>query len=146
MKIENKLIDDLINESASISKTNYKNVMSRNRERKNIEARQMIFGILKDSGWGWSEIGKVFDKNHASIINSYKSHQQDYSILNYYKNDYDRLKRKYLSSHNEEIDLDIENKLLSQIEKLKNENGRLKDKIYDFKQTSKKLSKLINQI
>jgi septal ring factor EnvC (AmiA/AmiB activator) len=51
-----------------------------------------------------------------------------------------------LSSHNEEIDLDIENKLLSQIEKLKNENGRLKDKIYDFKQTSKKLSKLINQI
>lgn len=39
--------------------------------------RQYVYILLKNKGLSLKKIGKIFNKNHATIINSYKMHSND---------------------------------------------------------------------
>lgn len=64
---------------------------SKSRERDKIYKRSYLYAILREEGWNLSKIGKLFNRNHATIINALRSYD------NYYGKDkiYDRYIRHY---------------------------------------------------
>jgi len=81
----------LVEEAAKLNKTNTKNIMSRNRQRFIVEARNMVYAFLLENHWGCTKIGRAFGKNHASVIHGCRNHENDYKTLHYYRKTYDNL-------------------------------------------------------
>lgn len=54
---------------------------TKSRQRDRIYKRSYLYAILRDEGWNLSQIGRLFNRNHATVINGLKSYD------NYYGND-----------------------------------------------------------
>ena len=71
--IKNKIsMDRLISKIVGISKINLLTLMSKTRRRNVVYARHAIVFYAVKEGYGYSEIGRKFNKTHATIISSYK--------------------------------------------------------------------------
>jgi hypothetical protein len=49
---------------------------SKDRYRDLIYKRSYLYAILRDEGWNFSQIGRLFNRNHATVINGLKIHDQ----------------------------------------------------------------------
>ena len=73
---------------------------SKSRERDKVYFRSYIYWLLRESGWIMSDIGNLFNRDHATVINGLKVHEA------YYKKDkvYMRFVRKLDEIFNPTID------------------------------------------
>jgi hypothetical protein len=69
------------------------NLDSKDRYRDMIYKRSYLYAILRDEGWHLSKIGRLFNRNHSTVINALKIHDQ------FFGNDklYDRTIRQYVN-------------------------------------------------
>lgn len=69
------------------------NLQSKDRYRDMVYKRCYLYSILRDEGWHLSKIGRLFNRNHATVINALKIHDT------YFGNDkiYDRTIREYFN-------------------------------------------------
>jgi hypothetical protein len=51
---------------------------SKDRYRDMIYKRSYLYAILRDEGWHLSKIGRLFNRNHATVINALKVHDAFY--------------------------------------------------------------------
>jgi len=143
MKLGKDKFKELIEACAEANKTNVKAMIGKGRSRFNVEARQMAYTILRDSGWGLTEIGEAFNRTHATVINGCSGHKQDYATYSYYEEAFDDVRIK-MSIHTNErtiVRREVEQKIIDEVERLRNENARLKDKICRIKVNSNLLTK-----
>ncbi len=54
------------------------NLDSKDRYRDLIYKRSYLYAILRDEGWHLSKTGRLFNRNHATIINALKVHDAFY--------------------------------------------------------------------
>jgi hypothetical protein len=54
------------------------NLDSKDRYRDMIYKRSYLYAILRDEGWHLSKTGRLFNRNHATIINALKVHDAFY--------------------------------------------------------------------
>ena len=81
------------------------NLDSKDRHRDLIYKRSYLYSILRDEGWHLSKIGRLFNRNHATVINALNLHD------NYFGKDkiYDRMIKEYLTIFGKEItDIDYD--------------------------------------
>jgi hypothetical protein len=81
------------------------NLDSKDRHRDLIYKRSYLYSILREEGWHLSKIGRLFNRNHATVINALNLHD------NYFGKDkiYDRMIKEYLSIFGKEItDIDYD--------------------------------------
>ena len=73
---------------------------SKSRERDKVYFRSYIYWLLREDGWIMSDIGNLFNRDHATVINGLKVHEA------YYKKDkvYMRFVRKLDEIFNPTID------------------------------------------
>jgi hypothetical protein len=73
---------------------------SKSRERDKVYFRSYIYWLLREDGWIMSDIGSLFNRDHATVINGLKVHEA------YYKKDkvYMRFVRKLDEIFNPSID------------------------------------------
>ena len=73
---------------------------SKSRERDKVYFRSYIYWLLREDGWIMSDIGNLFNRDHATVINGLKVHES------YYKKDkvYMRFVRKLDEIFNPTID------------------------------------------
>ncbi len=73
---------------------------SKSRERDKVYFRSYIYWLLREDGWTMSDIGDLFNRDHATVINGLKVHEA------YYKKDkvYMRFVRKLDEIFNPSID------------------------------------------
>jgi hypothetical protein len=66
---------------------------TKDRYRDLIYKRSYLYAILRDEGWHLARIGRLFKRNHATVINALKIHDQ------FFGNDklYDRTIRQYVN-------------------------------------------------
>lgn len=65
--------DNLINIINIIEKYNLK---SKSRKQKYVYPRYYLYSVLHyEMGYGWSAIGRIFNKDHATIMNGLKQHE-----------------------------------------------------------------------
>ena len=66
-------------------------LQNKSRQRDRIYKRSYLYAILREEGWNLSQIGRLFNRNHATVINGLKSYD------NYYSKDkiYDRYVKHY---------------------------------------------------
>ena len=73
-------------------------IKSTSRNREAVEARQIVFKILKDEdGRKYAKIGMMFEKNHATIIHGVKSMSNLIKLYPPMKRRYDKIKEAYLA-------------------------------------------------
>jgi hypothetical protein len=144
MRIAEKEVVSLIEKAAEVNNITTVKVLSKSRVRAYVEARQMVYFLLRNSGWGWTEVASRFDRTHASIINGYKAHENDYQTMHYYRSNFDKM--RILCAENPSSEIDQAIKLVDEIERLVNENSRLKDKLYDVKANTLKLTKSLTKL
>jgi len=145
MKLTNEQFESLRDKAADLNNTTVERLMRKGRGKLAcVETRQMISAILHDNGEGWSEIATKLNRTHASIINAYGNHARDYASLNYYEQSFDRL-RKFMAIEEDGL-CDFDGKLISENERLRNENAQLKDKIFNIKQNSINLTKSLQTL
>ena len=51
---------------------------TKSRQRGRIYKRSYLYAILREEGWNLSDIGKLFNRNHATVINALKIHDAFY--------------------------------------------------------------------
>jgi hypothetical protein len=75
------------------------NLDSKDRHRDLIYKRSYLYSILREEGWHLSKIGRLFNRNHATVINALNLHD------NYFGKDkiYDRMIKEYLTIFGKEI-------------------------------------------
>jgi len=81
------------------------NLDSKDRHRDLIYKRSYLYSILREEGWHLSKIGRLFNRNHATVINALNLHD------NYFGTDkiYDRMIKEYLTIFGKEItDIDYD--------------------------------------
>jgi hypothetical protein len=81
------------------------NLDSKDRHRDLIYKRSYLYSILREEGWHLSKIGRLFNRNHATVINALNLHD------NYFGKDkiYDRMIKEYLTIFGKQItDIDYD--------------------------------------
>jgi hypothetical protein len=81
------------------------NLDSKDRHRDLIYKRSYLYSILREEGWHLSKFGRLFNRNHATVINALNLHD------NYFGKDkiYDRMIKEYLTIFGKEItDIDYD--------------------------------------
>ena len=146
MIIDEEYFNNLVAHSAHISKTTSGRLLSKNRNQFVVEARNMCYNILNKEH-SLSEIGRVFDKGHATVIHGIKKHDIAYARNGYYTDNYDDL--VLLMANNtplEEIEsVSFAEKNRLRINNLEEEKGRLKEQLYDIKKSTKLLLRSIKE-
>jgi len=79
------------------------NLDSKDRHRDLIYKRSYLYSILREEGWHLSKIGRLFNRNHATVINALKIHDQFFGKDKIY----DRTIREYLN-HFGKVSLQME--------------------------------------
>lgn len=51
---------------------------TKSRQRGRIYKRSYLYAILREDGWNLTDIGKLFNRNHATVINALKIHDAFY--------------------------------------------------------------------
>jgi hypothetical protein len=75
------------------------NLGTKDRYRDLIYKRSYLYAILRDEGWHLARIGKLFNRNHATVINALKIHDQFYG----HDKLYDRTIRHYMNELGKEM-------------------------------------------
>ena len=85
---------NIISEEQSIS---VDSIISRVRHREVVSGRQLFCYIMREKfGFSYSKIGRLIERNHATIMHSNKSHKDNYQFDREYRNMCDKvLKRVY---------------------------------------------------
>jgi chromosomal replication initiation ATPase DnaA len=85
---------NIISEEQSIS---IDSIISRVRHREVVSGRQLFCYIMREKfGFSYSKIGRLIERNHATIMHSNKSHKDNYQFDREYRNMCDKvLKRVY---------------------------------------------------
>jgi|21_taG_2_1085346.scaffolds.fasta_scaffold45652_3 hypothetical protein len=145
MKLSQEQFEQLLSKASELNNTTVEKVLCKGRgKRACVETRQMVSKMLKDVGYGWTEIARMLNRTHGSIINNYDNHEVDYSSLNYYEQSFDRL-RKYMALDSDEDEC-FDEKLISENERLRNEVAKLREQIFDIKLNSINLTKSLKTL
>jgi hypothetical protein len=75
------------------------NLGTKDRYRDLIYKRSYLYAILRDEGWHLARIGKLFNRNHATVINALKIYDQFYG----HDKLYDRTIRHYMNELGKEM-------------------------------------------
>ncbi len=73
MSPDNYTMEERIKELIQIDRLD-----SKDRYRDMIYKRSYLYAILRDEGWHLSKIGRLFNRNHATVINALKVHDAFY--------------------------------------------------------------------
>jgi hypothetical protein len=85
---------------------------SKDRHRDLIYKRSYLYAILRDEGWNLSQIGRLFNRNHATVINGLKIHDQFFGkdkIYDRYVKHYDLIFRPIIEVQKDTIYDDVMN-------------------------------------
>lgn len=129
-------------------------LMESTRDREHVDARATFMKIMKDEGYSFTAIGKMLNKNHATIINALRD--LDWIIENEktFRKKYLEIKRLYHSNTSlleMKTELELKNSIISlnnEINLLHLENIRLKKENELFKRSESRFSslhKLVNE-
>lgn len=103
-KISLELATVILKAASGYMKTSMNEVRGKSRRRFVVEARQLVTGTLKRSGWGYQEIADflTYDKkgNHTNAMHWHKMHKDHVRMYSYYRNNYLQLQ----SVHTENIE------------------------------------------
>jgi len=104
-------------------------IFEKRRVRKIVDARKIYASILFDRGEGVTSIGKMLRKNHATIIHYVKDNEVLLLMDKQYKIDYDRIYKALDSQiYNSDLSILSTEELILEIQKLREENEKLKTK------------------
>lgn len=91
-KISVELATTILKAAAKYCKSSVNEVRGKSRRRFVVEARQLVTGTLKKSGWGYQEIADflTYDKkgNHTNAMHWHKMHKDNVRMYSYYRNNY----------------------------------------------------------
>ena len=107
----NRLID-IIHEVCGVD------LMKRTRKEQYVSARMSYIKIMRDNGLGWSMIGRLLERNHATIIHNYKTFDVFVKHVPNFKENHLIIDLKFKEYENIYRDLE-EIKLKTQVETLK---------------------------
>lgn len=82
------------------------NLDSKDRHRDLIYKRSYLYAILREQGWNLSEIGRLFNRDHATVINGLRIYDNYYGVDKIY----DRYIKHYDSIFRPHIDEIIKSK------------------------------------
>ena len=75
---------------------------TKSRQRGRIYKRSYLYAILREEGWNLSDIGNLFNRNHATVINGLKIHDAFYSKDKIY----DKYIKQYKSIFNPVVEIE----------------------------------------
>lgn len=85
---------------------------TKSRQRVRIYKRSYLYAILREEGWNLTDIGKLFNRNHATVINALKIHDAFYGkdkIYDRYIKHYDSIFNPIIEISKDSIYQDIMN-------------------------------------
>lgn len=85
---------------------------SKSRDRDKVYHRAYFYSLLREEGWHLSKIGRLFNRNHATIINALKIHDNYYGkdkIYMRYIKQFEDIFRQSVEVHKDTIFQDIMN-------------------------------------
>ena len=147
MSYKEELFEKLLIHSAGINKTFVGSLTDVGRQQFDVEARNMCFHYLRKRAWGFTEIGVKFNRGHATVMHGVKKHNIAYDRGGYYMENYDDL--VLLMSKNTDAEIESQEsyaeKNRSIIERLNDQNGKLKEELFDVKKNTRLLLRSIKE-
>jgi chromosomal replication initiation ATPase DnaA len=70
-----------------------KEIMKKSRKIMTVRARQFLVFFLREKGAGWSEIGRMLNIDHSTVIHSHRIIQERSGMYKDYKDDLNNLNR-----------------------------------------------------
>ncbi len=67
----------VVKTAAIINNVSVGDMMSKNRQRPIVNARNFVYWFLREQGYSLTSIGEKFDRDHATVINGLRGLQQD---------------------------------------------------------------------
>jgi len=120
----------------------YDNLKSKSRERNNVMQRRAFMYLLKNHDMTSSEIGKVFNRDHATVLANHIKHDQDIEIgYKDYKKIFKNIKREFIFKMHT-----VDNTIQTLMEIITAENALRHDDIIDEKKRNVKLKKEIQYL
>ena len=146
MSYKEELFEKLLIHSAGINKTFVGSLTDVGRQQFDVEARNMCYKIL-DKEHSLSDIGRAFNKDHATVMHGIKKHDIAYARKGYYADNYDDLVLIMAenTTHEEYADITFTERNRIRINNLEEEKGRLKEELFDIKRTTKLLLRSLKE-
>ena len=120
----------------------YDNLKSKSRERNNVMQRRAFMYLLKNHDMTSSEIGKVFNRDHATVLANHTKHDQDIEIgYKDYKKIFGNIKREFIFKMHT-----VDNTIQTLMEIITAENALRHDDLIDEKKRNVKLKKTIEKL
>ncbi len=139
-KIKNKNIDFVL----SVIKSEIGlDVLNPTRKREYVDARAIAAAILsRDLDMTLNQIGKIFNKNHATVLHSLKLFDNLYETDGQFKEKFHKIRQMYLGKAPLKLPLDLEDEHIKKIQKLYDnkikiltlENNNLKSIQYKYQE------------
>ena len=93
--------DQVIHEICSRYNVKWTSILSKSRKTVIIDPRRLYCGILRNVfGLTFHQIGKILNKNHATIVHNTKIHDNFVRILKSYKNNYEEIESMFYLNEN----------------------------------------------
>tara|TARA_R110002124_G_scaffold111950_2_gene265921 strand:- start:1477 stop:1938 length:462 start_codon:yes stop_codon:yes gene_type:complete len=93
--------EQIIREICSRYNVEWTSILSKNRKRVIIDARRLYCGLLRSVfGLTFHQIGKILNKNHATIVHNVKIHDNFVRILKSYKRNYEEIESMFYLNEN----------------------------------------------
>lgn len=93
--------EQIIREICSRYNVKWTSILSKSRQRTIIDARRLYCGILRGVfGLTFHQIGKILNKNHATIVHNVKIHDNFVRILKSYKRNYEEIESMFYLNEN----------------------------------------------
>ena len=122
--------DKIISEICTRYNVQWLSILSKSRVRVVVDARRLYCGLLRNVfGLTFQEIGKILNKNHATIVHNVQVHDNFVKILKSYKQNFEEIESMFYLDENYyihevlsiEIKIDILSKRLDELIQKKNE-------------------------
>lgn len=124
-----KNIEDVIYQCCKMNDISQNEFYSKSRLRKIVDARTMAFYFLRNVlDYKYMELGRIFDKNHATIIHAVKKHDNMMEWDIRYKDKYQTLQYSFMDRFPDKFEGNV-------MFELKNENEQLKTRIAELIKT-----------
>jgi len=138
-------IDEAINLIERVSRRldiNYNNLKSKSRKRNYVMQRRSFMYLLTNQDMTSSQIGKVFNRDHATVLANNTKHKQDIKIgYEDYKEIFKDIKREFIFRIHT-----VDNTIQTLLEIITAENALRHDSLIDEKRKSKKLKEEIKYL
>jgi len=110
---------EIIREICSRCNVRWASVLSKSRVRVVVDARRLYCGLLRNVfGLKFQDIGKILNKNHATIVHNLQVHDNFVEILRSYKKNFEEIESMFYLDENyyihEVLSIEIKIDLLSQ--------------------------------